>query len=340
MQDDGGAGEEEDEAARDAAVKAVVDDYIRRLKCELQHVCSNHEDSRHSFVPSGFKPHVSVKDARLNGIRQLLEEKTEDDDDNIPIDLQPGGSAINERTPGIYTMSFPSVFFFGSGDISTARARPVNHAVWVQWLMDEENMAAARHPTLRFYLLNVQMRRNVAQSAQMMAKDDVDLKDLATVDDLDKLSDAEINYIEKRLHRRTKKIKGTPAFMRQRRVECKRFFEQAGVGEKEGLKENASFFATASFADLHCPMLHSLIVSWAGLQGSSRDPFCYDTWYQKESYSIRLANVRDYPTMVVFFFDEKARIFHEKVLPFFMGIDPSLSIEDKHRLKRYWYVSQ
>ena len=412
--------DERREARSEEALEKVENrihlDYIHRLKEEFERTAERHEGESvgHSFIPGAYKPARTVEEARLGGLRGMLDGDEQNADlhverpDPEPIELKDGEDPVREDLAGLYAMSFPTIFFFGSGDLNADRPWPVNHGEWIKWVLYEEQMQAMKHPTFRYYVFNVQQRRTLAQTARLFTKENPDLLNLSTAADLDDLSDSQLNNMTKRLHRYLRNMPGTPAFMRQRRVECERFFDQAGysndavqpedylpqvsdfvihrgadgddlcvvaaiVEEKarytikkvvgsEGVgdfrtqsldvnwadlaqpsgrfygqrRQDATFFATASFADLHCPGLHGLIVDWAGLSGSSCDPF-EDGLGSKAAYERRLANVRDFPQIVVYYFNEKYRIFHEAVLPGLMGIDPSMALEDKVHLARWWY---
>ena len=71
-------------------------------------------------------------------------------------------------------------------------------------------------------------------------------------------------------------------------------------------------FATQSFADLHDRYLHTFLVSFAGLAGTSRDPTALGLSPQ-EQYNRRAANLADYPVVVVWYWKARTQDFYDNI---------------------------
>ena len=119
------------------------------------------------------------------------------------------------------------------------------------------------------------------------------------------LRDTDPGEVSKRLLRFSKSIPGTPQFFHHERKNLHNMIDELGP---------PTIFATASAADTHCPHLHKLIVEWAGLAGSSKDPFVCDLT-PAEVRKRRHDNLVAYPAIASWYWDKKVKLIQEKLLP-------------------------
>ena len=131
----------------------------------------------------------------------------------------------------------------------------------------------------------------------------VDPNDAASVGSF--LRGSDTSDVSKRLLRFSKTIPGTPQFFHNQRKNLHNMIDELGP---------PTIFATASAADTHCPHLHKLIVEWAGLAGTSRDPFVIDLT-PAEARKRRHDNLVQYPAMASWYWDKKAKLIQDRLLP-------------------------
>ena len=69
------------------------------------------------------------------------------------------GEPLSElKTPGFFTMAYPTIFINGSCDITIPAMTKVNYGTWVSHIYYNIDNRVTSHPSLRFVLLNIGLR--------------------------------------------------------------------------------------------------------------------------------------------------------------------------------------
>jgi len=130
--------------------------------------------------------------------------------------------------------------------------------------------------------------------------------------ELQSLTDDQLKRFQGELYRMARNIPGSSSEMESKRKELHAMHEQLTLEEDSP----PAVFATESFADTHDPHLHRLLVAHAGVGGTQKDPFSSTC---PDPYKARIALVRDSPGVAVWFFDQKVKLFHEKIMGPILG---------------------
>ena len=107
----------------------------------------------------------------------------------------------------------------------------------------------------------------------------------------------------------TSGLPNTPQYMRAHRKELMHMNDHFGP---------ATIFGTHSAADTHDPHVHRLIVHWAGLAGTVRDPFVLGI-EPKEAHARRCKNLADFPTMGAYYWHRKTELWRTLMLTGVLG---------------------
>ena len=119
------------------------------------------------------------------------------------------------------------------------------------------------------------------------------------------LRNCDAGALSNKLLRFTKSMPNSPQFFNMHRKNLHNMIDELGP---------PTFFSTASAADTECPHLHKLIVEWAGLAGTIRDPFVPNLT-PSESKKRRFRNLAEYPAIASWFWDQKSDLVQKGLLP-------------------------
>ena len=72
------------------------------------------------------------------------------------------------KTPGFMAMAFPSIFVSGSCDITVQRLVSVDLKEWIEHIYFNEDNRVASHPYLKFFLLNLRMRKQALSQGSFL----------------------------------------------------------------------------------------------------------------------------------------------------------------------------
>ena len=169
------------------------------------------------------------------------------------------GHAINEfRTPGLATMTFPTLFPYGTGDpTNPGRQREVSLTDGFKHLirygeMTPFNWRFANHPRFPYWALNMKLRHQLICQAKIYLHHNPGDANLTVEELRTMVGNLSSELLMKRLQRYAAKIQGCSQYWFQRYQELRALLDQKGP---------PTFFWTVSSADMYWIDLYHLMMN-------------------------------------------------------------------------------
>ncbi len=218
-------------------------------ECSAQSV-SREEDDEHDS--SSFLPLPTSQTSEDDAIHSAL---------NAPLEWPDAtGQAINEfRTPYLATMSFPTLFPYGTGDTTyPGRQRQLSLTDGFKHLVRYGEVTAdklkswrfASHPCFPYWALNMKQCHQLLSQAKIYLQHNPGDADLSVDDLREMVGSMSADQLMKRVQRYAARLQGSRQYWLQRHQELQALLEQKGA---------PTFFWTVSSADNYWPKLHSLL---------------------------------------------------------------------------------
>lgn len=131
--------------------------------------------------------------------------------------------------------------------MSTARKKKPSFAKYIQWLYKAPDARYARHPTLKFLLLNTKQREQMLGQTSFVLNQGLQ-EDPLTVEQLKQKLQQGNDSFGKKIASYTANVTGTSAYWWKKRTEVASLVQHKMVVENE----LPVFFHTGSFAEIHC----------------------------------------------------------------------------------------
>ena len=209
--------------------------------------------------------------------------------------------ASEYNTPGLWTMSYPTLFPRGQADISNVDGgvqREVSLQDWADHLVRWKDHRFAKHPRWRYHVFNVVQRRRAAQTGTVFVNHADGQADM-TLEELQELLRSGDTAISNRLFHFGANLRGTPAWKIGRRGELLDMIETLGL---------PNFFITWSAADMQWDSLQALLKAASGDTSADIDD------------GGRNRRVNEHPALVNAWFVQRLEIFLHTVGKQGMGI--------------------
>ena len=168
------------------------------------------------------------------------------------------GQPIRElKTPGFFSMAFPTVFINGSCDITHPSLMKPELSEWINHIYFTGDNRVSSHPFLKFFLYNLNIRQQNLKQGSYLVTQQLDEAHL-TVSELIERIEAEDNSIPRKIIRANGNIVNTDPYWALRRQELDgfTFFRRKEEGDL------GAYFKTNSLAELHWTPLVKLLAKY------------------------------------------------------------------------------
>lgn len=216
-------------------------------------------------------------------------------------------------TRNFFTMAFPCLFPYGSGDFHVNRKQTcTSMADWAEHLLWYEDGRFARHPYFKFIVHNMIMRRRSLECANFVFRQKLGDEHLTVSDLRERLQNNDQSMAKTILYFGAS-LRGTAQYWTQRSRELRSLI-QYQINLRNGLP---SLFTTGSCAEYHFKPLRQLL-----------HQYIYDTTGEKKDLQNRstlFTSLQQNTHVVAHYFDLRTKSYFEKVMKPVFGIDT------------YWY---
>ena len=206
------------------------------------------------------------------------------------------------NTPGLWTMSYPTLFPTGKADLSNIGGNGMLKDVllqdWAEHLLQWKDHRFAKHPRWRYHVFNMVQRRRAAQTGTVFVNHADGQADMS-LDELQELLRAGDSAISKRLFHFGAGLRGTPSWKGARRGELLDMMDTLGLPH---------FFMTWSAADTQWNRLQALLMDAAGEESAEVND------------AGRNRRVNEHPALVNAWFVKRTELFMETIGKKGMGI--------------------
>ena len=212
-----------------------------------------------------------------------------------------------------FTMAFPCLFPYGSGDFHINRPRTcTSMAEWAEHLLWYEDGRFAQHPYFKFIVHNIIMRKRTLEQSSFVFKQQLGEEQLSIEELKEKIQNGDNSIAQKILYFGAC-LRGTNQYWAQRGKEL-RALTQYQINEGNGLP---SFFCTGSCAEFHFKPLKRLLSMYT----KDTSGFEVDLSNRNTLFAILQKNTH----IVSHYFDLRTQSYFQNVMQSGFGVDA------------YWY---
>ena len=199
------------------------------------------------------------------GIQAIVDDVVIDNPNSVTVNKQGtvtipwptrGNAPLSEfTTHHFFTLAFPTLFPFGSGDFFVNRPRSISSlADWADHLLWYEDGRFAHHSYFKFVVHNMIMRRRALENSSYIVQQQLGEQHF-TISDLKEKIQTGDNSIGKKILYFGANLRGTSQYWAQRGKELRSLI-QYQINEGKGLP---AFFTTGSCAEYHFKPLSRLL---------------------------------------------------------------------------------
>ena len=219
-------------------------------------------------------------------------------------------------TRSFFTLAFPSLFPFGSGDFHVNRARTCSSlSDWGSHLLWYKDGRFARHKYFKFILHNMIMRKRVLEQSTFIVQQKLGDPHLTVSELKEKLKEGDKSISEKILYF-SANLRGTSQYWSQRSKELRALI-QYKINEGHGLP---SMFSTGSCAEFYFKPLKRLL----GLYIKETT----DENVNLEDNNNMFTAVQENTHIVADYFEHRTQSYFREVMGPVFGVDS------------YWYIDK
>ena len=253
-----------------------------------------------SFVPNAAPP-ATEREVIQQGMQELGQSRS-----STLMWPSIGGTPINEfQTEGYFSMAFPTLFPTGAADFNGTRIIPIKAGNYFTHLMKYDDGRFAKHPRLRFFALNTEMRWRANETGRFYIRQHPGEAHL-TVDDLRDMVGREGEVFSNKVIHYGASLRGTKQYWFRERNHLIAMIDTLGL---------PTIFFTHSAADHQWPELAQLI--------------CPE---EPDSKEVRVKAVVDNPALADWFFFHRIQKFVDTFYVDVLGAtDYWLRFEWQHR---------
>ena len=178
------------------------------------------------------------------------------------------GEPLNElKTPGFFTMAFPTVFINGSCDITVPNVVSVNFNDFVEHIYFVQDNRVSKHPYLKFVLLNLRLRKQALTQGSFLVSQQLNDQHL-TVEQLKESLKNNDDGIPRKIISIGANLQNTHPYWRDR----KRELDSILYYRLKEYGDMPAYFDTMSCAEYHCqPLLQLLSKYYAWVNNKSEE---------------------------------------------------------------------
>jgi hypothetical protein len=128
------------------------------------------------------------------------------------------GQLLDElRTPGYFTMSFPTVFINGTCDYTVAKLIEIDYDEWVEHIYFQGDSRVSKHPFLKFLLFNLSMRKKALSQGAFLVTQQLHDAHLS-VSELSENLDNDDDSVPRKIISVAANLKNTQPFWKNRKI--------------------------------------------------------------------------------------------------------------------------
>ena len=168
------------------------------------------------------------------------------------------GEPLSElKTPGFFTMAYPTVFINGSCDITVPGLTPINFEEYVQHIYFTTDNRVADHPFLKFLLLNLRLRMQALKQGSYVVAQQLNDAHL-TIPQLRENIENEDQSVPRKIISIAANLPNTHPYWREkkRELDAFTFFQRKEFGDL------SVYFDTNSCAEFHWKPLLELLITY------------------------------------------------------------------------------
>ncbi|XP_057310732.1 uncharacterized protein LOC130648690 [Hydractinia symbiolongicarpus] len=164
------------------------------------------------------------------------------------------------KTPGFFTMAYPTVFINGNCDLTVPRLSKINFEEYIEHIYYCSDNRVARHPYLKFFLLNMRLRMQALQQGSFLVSQQLNDAHLTIAELRDNLQNDD-DSVPRKIISIGKNLVNTDPYWRdqKKKVDALLFFRRKEFGDLPG------YFDTNSCAEFHWKPLHELLIKYHAL---------------------------------------------------------------------------
>ena len=179
-------------------------------------------------------------------------------------------------TVNFFTLAFPTLFPYATGDFHINRPKPVTMSDWAEHLMWFSDGRFAQHPYFKFILHNIIARKRAIDQGNYIVRQQLGDPHLTVADLKQKLQEGDTSLGSKIVYF-SNTLRGSSQYWAQRGKE-QRALENFQINQGHGLP---SFFTTGSCAEYHFkPLRRLLTIYLKQTSGEDLDPNDKNTYFQ------------------------------------------------------------
>ena len=202
-----------------------------------------------SFTVSGVTLPMEPKDADFE-IQSII-KKLIGDNQHQPVALSEweyaDGEPLSElKTPGFFSMSFPTIFINGSCDITHNPLVNIDYHEWVEHIYFQGDGRVTKHPYLKFFLYNLGLRMKALKQGSYLVAQQLNEAHIS-IDELKERVENDDQSIPRKIIKMSGNLPNTDPYWMNRRQELEAFtfFRRNEVGDLP------AYFHTNSMAEIH-----------------------------------------------------------------------------------------
>ena len=187
-------------------------------------------------------------------------------------------------TPGFFAMAYPTIFIAGSCDITVQRLVDVNFTDWIEHIYYNEDNRVASHPYLKFFLLNLRMRKQALSQGNFLVNQQLTDAHLSISELRDKLVNQNDTSVPRKVTSIASNFVNSDPYWNERNKEL----DALTVYRKKDQGDVMAIFRTHSCAEFHWKPLHELLIKYHALINNEDEDVIRNRFISDPKFKIKL----------------------------------------------------
>ena len=161
------------------------------------------------------------------------------------------------KTRGFFTMAYPYIFINGSCDFTLANLHKLDYGKWVEHIYYNRDNRVCAHPSLKFLLLNIAMKKRALNQSNFCLKQGVNDTAITAAQLADKINEGDMSVL-KRIFQISANLPNTNPFWRERKMEVEAMMYFLLIE----FNTFPTYFDTQSCAEHKWKALHNILTKY------------------------------------------------------------------------------